>query len=203
MSRGGIHVLEIVDAACDDALARHIVQMTAALRATGARVSALCDSGLPASARLRDAGLDVLDAPLVDAPRWRTVQVATAWIGQQGVGVLHAHGGGAHALGALVGAITERPVLASIRDAAIPMLDLEAHRLGPWSHLALHHEGAFRQATTLGIAHARSTRVDDDPATTVELLLRLATSGDGGAVGAWPPPSTGGAADTVRLREWR
>ena len=200
MSRAGIHVLELVDAACDDALARHIVQMTAALRATGARVSALCDSGLPASARLRDAGLDVLDAPLADAPRWRTVQVATAWIGQQGVGVLHAHGGGAHALGALVGAITERPVLASIRDGAIPMLDLEAHRLGPWSHLAIHEDGAFRQAATLGIARARSTRVDDDPATTVHLLLRLAMSGHTEAAGVWPPPSTAATRDGARLR---
>lgn len=199
MSRAGIHVLELVDAACDDALARRIVGLAAALRAAGARVSALCDHGL-ATAGLRDSGLDLLDAPLADAPRWRTVQVATAWIAQQRVGVLHAHGGGAHALGALVGAITERPVLASIRDAAIPMLDLEAHRLGPWSHLALHHDGAFRQAATLGIAHARSTRVDDDPATTVELLLRLAMSGESAAAGEWPPRVAAAAGDGARLR---
>ena len=200
MSRGGIHVLEIVDAACDDALARRIVGLVAALRAAGARVSALCDHELPASARLRDAGLDVLDAPLADAPRWRTVQVATAWIGQERVGVLHAHGGGAHALGALVGAITERPVLASIPGAAIPMLDLEAHRLGPWSHLALHDEGAFRQAATLGVTRARSLRVDDDPVTTARILLQLATSGDADAVAVWPPRSPAAPADSARLR---
>jgi len=198
VSRAALHVLELVDAACDAALARHIVALAAALRASGARVSALCDDELPASARLCDAGLDVLHAPLGDAPRWRTVQVATAWIGQEHVGVMHAHGGGAHALGALVGAVTERPVLASIRGPAIPMLDLEAHRLGPWSHLALHDEGAFRQAVTLGVARARSLRVDDDPATTAEVLRRLARGDDADAAAVWPPRSTA-AADGARL----
>jgi hypothetical protein len=178
VSRAGIHVLQLVDAACDAALARHIAALAAVLRTAGARVSALCDQHLPAAEQLRAGGLDLLEAPLGDAPRWRTVQVATAWIGQEHVTVLNAHGGGAHALGALVGAITERPVVASIRGTEIPMLDLEAHRLGAWSHLAVREDGAFHQADTLGIARSRCTRVGDDPAATAELLLQLATAGD-------------------------
>jgi hypothetical protein len=85
-----------------------------------------------------------------------------------------AHGGGAHALGALVGAITERPVLASIGGDEIPMLDLDAHRLGPWSPLVVGHDRASRQAATLGIARTRITRVDHDAQGTAELLARRA-----------------------------
>lgn len=200
MSRARVHVLELVDAACDDALARHVVALAGALRAAGARVSAICDEGVSAAALLRDAGLDVLDAPLGDAPRWRSVQVATAWVGQEDVHVLHAHGGGAHALGALVGAITERPVLASIRGPAIPMLDLEAHRLATWSHLAVHDEGAFRQAVTLGVARARITRVEDGPAKSAELLLRLASSVAAEEPGVRPHRPAAAATDGARLR---
>ena len=47
----------------------------------------------------------MLEVPLGDYPRWRTVQVASAWVEQEQVDVLHAHGGGAHALGAIVGAL--------------------------------------------------------------------------------------------------
>ena len=188
MSRTGVHVLEVIDAACDDALAQRIVALAARLRAAGARVSALCHHDLPAAAVLRATGLDVLDAPLDDAPRWRTVQIASAWIAQQSVDVLHAHGGGAHALCALVGAITERPVLASIRGPAIPMLDLEAHRLGPWSHIAVEDDAAWRQAATLGIARPRIVRVDADPCAGVDVLLKLARSreADGAAVLSHP-----------------
>jgi hypothetical protein len=178
VSRTSVHVLEMIDAACDDALAQRIVALTAQLRAAGARVSALCHQDVPAAARLRGGGIDLVVAPLDDAPRWRTVQIASAWIAQEDVDVLHAHGGGAHALGALVGAITERPILASIRGPAVPMLDLEAHRLGPWSHIAVDDEAALRQAATLGIARHRIARVDDAPRATIDLLLRLASSGD-------------------------
>jgi hypothetical protein len=200
VSRTGVHVLEMIDAACDDALAQRIVALAAQLRAAGARVSALCHQDLPLAARLR-GGIDVLVAPLDDAPRWRAVQIASAWIAQEDVDVLHAHGGGAHALGALVGAITERPVLASIRGPALPMLDLEAHRLGPWSHIAVDGEAALRQAATLGIARHRIARVDGAPRATADLLLRLASSVD--AERATVPPRRAVAvhpADGSRMR---
>jgi glycosyltransferase involved in cell wall biosynthesis len=115
----------------------------------------LCPFESHVTAALRDAGCDVLIAPVRDDPVWLTVQLAAAFVDDCGVDVVHAHLANAHVLGALVSALTERPCLATIHGRTVSMLDLEAHRMSESMHMSVVCQAAYHHALALGVPRER------------------------------------------------
>lgn len=181
---GGCHALVLVGYADRVPAARSVVR---ALQRAAIRVSVLCE---PAdAAALRDAPIDgaLLVCALGDDPPWPSVRNAAGYASTQGVDVLVALGARAHVLGVLAGALCAVDCVALVREDQVPMLDLEAHRLGGRGHLVIERASALEHARLLGVAAERlhgmpgdgdATRPGDDLAA---LLRRLA------ARGAQPP----------------
>jgi len=71
-----IHVLEILGNAIVGGMETFVTRLVAELPRERFRISALCPFESHVTAALRDAGADVLIAPVRDDPIWLTVQLA-------------------------------------------------------------------------------------------------------------------------------
>lgn len=150
-----LHVLELLGNAIVGGMETFVTRLVGALPQDAFRVTALCPFEGHVSDALRDAGADVVIAPVRDDPAWLTVQLATAIVHDEAVDVLHAHLANAHVLGALVSALTERPCLATIHGRTVPMLDFEAHRLTDAMHVSVVCRAAYSHARAIGVARDR------------------------------------------------
>jgi glycosyltransferase involved in cell wall biosynthesis len=146
-----LHVLEILGNAITGGMETFVVRLVQSLARERYRVSALCPFESHVTTALRDAGAEVLIAPVRDDPLWSTVQLAASFALDEDVDVLHAHLANAHVLGALVSALTDRPCLATIHGSSVSMLDLEAHRMVERMHMSVVCRAAYGQARALGV----------------------------------------------------
>jgi len=150
-----IHVLEILGNAIVGGMETFVTRLVAELPRERFRISALCPFESHVTAALRDAGADVLIAPVRDDPIWLTVQLASSFVIDEDVDVVHAHLANAHVLASLVTGLTDRPSLATIHGRSVPMLDLEAHRMSERMHMSVVCRAAYSHARAVGVARER------------------------------------------------
>lgn len=150
-----LHVLEILGNAIVGGMETFVTRLVRELARERIRMSALCPFESHVTAALRDAGCDVIIAPVRDDPVWLTIQLAASFVDDCHVDVLHAHLANAHVLGALVSALTDRPCLATIHGRTVSMLDLEAHRLSERMHMSVVCRAAYAHARAIGVARDR------------------------------------------------
>jgi glycosyltransferase involved in cell wall biosynthesis len=152
---GRVHVLEILGNAIVGGMETFVTRLVHALPAESFRVSALCPFESHVTDALREAGADIIVAPVRDDPVWLTVQLAAAFVEDEAVHVLHAHLANAHVLGSLVSALTGRPCVATIHGRTVPMLDFEAHRMTDAMHMSVVCRAAYGHARAIGVARDR------------------------------------------------
>lgn len=150
-----LHVLEILGNAIVGGMETFVTRLVQALPAESFRVSALCPFESHVTEALREAGADILIAPVRDDPVWQTVQLAAAFVDDEAVDVLHAHLANAHVLGSLVSALTGRACLATIHGRMVPMLDFEAHRMSDAMHMSVVCRAAYGHARAIGVPRER------------------------------------------------
>ena len=150
-----VHVLEILGNAIVGGMETYVVRLVRELVRSDFRVSALCPFESHVTDALRAAEADVLVAPVRDDPEWPSIECAAQFVLDHAVDVMHAHLQNAHALGALVAALTARPCLATIHGRAVPMLDFEAHRMSEGMHLSVVCRAAESHALAIGVARDR------------------------------------------------
>jgi glycosyltransferase involved in cell wall biosynthesis len=100
--------------------------------------------------RLRLAGAAVEIVSMPEDPLWSSIQAVCALVRQGRIDVLHAHLPNAHVLAALVGAVCDRPVLATVHGRQLLATDLEVHRATA-SHLALVCRHSHLQALGMDV----------------------------------------------------
>lgn len=150
-----LHVLQILGNAVVGGMEISVTRVVREWRGEPIRVSALCPFESRVTALLREAGANVLIAPIRDDPVWSSVQLAAAFVVDERVDVVHAHLANAHALGALVSGLTARPCLATIHGRTVSLLDLEAHRLADDMHMSVVCQAAYAHARAVGVARER------------------------------------------------
>ena len=150
-----VHVLEILGNAIAGGMESCVTRLVRELPRERFRISALCPFESRVTTALRDAGCDVLIAPVRDDPVWLSVELAATFVEDGDVDVVHAHLANAHVLGALVSALTERPCLAAIHGRTVSMLELEAHRISEWMHMSVVCRAAYCHARALGVSRER------------------------------------------------
>ena len=173
-----LHVLDVAAHADTSALLGRID----ALERHGVRVSVLCAAAAQAEAVRQGTRRSVLIGALDDDPWWTTIRLAASWSQQERVDVLRAHDSASHVLAVLAGALCECATVALLGSAEVPMLDLEAHRMGDAAYLCAPCEAALAHARAIGVSPARLQLVDRGwPAEVqdlamVDLLRRAALS---------------------------
>ena len=150
-----LHVLEILGNAIVGGMETFVTRLVRELAQERYRVSALCPFESHVTTALREAGSDVIIAPVRDDPVWLTVQLAASFVVDCDVDVVHAHLANAHVLGSLVSGLTERPCLATIHGRTVSMLDLEAHRMSDRMHMSVVCRAAYSHARAVGVASER------------------------------------------------
>ena len=150
-----LHVLEILGNAIVGGMETFVTRLVRELPRERFRVSALCPFESHVTSALRDAGSDVMIAPVRDDPEWLSVQLAASFVVDCDVDIVHAHLANAHVLGSLVSGLTERPCLATIHGRTVSMFDLEAHRLSERMHMSVVCRAAYRHARAIGVARER------------------------------------------------
>jgi len=176
-----VHVLEILGNAIVGGMETYVNRLVRGLLPRNFRVTVLCPFTSPMTSALAAAGCDVIVAPITDDPRWATIQLAATLVVEQDIDVIHANLANAHALAALVSAVTGRPCLATIHGRAMSLLDLEAHRLITTAHMTVVCQAAYYHALALGVdpqrLHHIANGVEMDeriqPATSVHDTLGL------------------------------
>jgi len=146
-----VHVLEILGNAIVGGMETYVNRLVRALLPRNFRVTILCPFASPMTSALADVGCDVIVAPITDDPKWATIQLATTLVAKHDIDVIHANLANAHALAALVSAVTGRSCLATIHGRAMSLLDLEAHRLSANAHLTVVCQSAYYHALSLGV----------------------------------------------------
>lgn len=146
-----LHVLHLLGNAIVGGMETTVIRLARELPRDVFRLTALCPFEGAVTSALREADCDVLIGAVRDDPVWATVQMATTFVHDEGVDVLHAHLSNAHVLGALVSSLTGRPCAATIHGRAVPMLDLEAHRFAEAMHLCVVCGIAYSHARALGV----------------------------------------------------
>jgi glycosyltransferase involved in cell wall biosynthesis len=150
-----LHVLEMLGNAIVGGMETYVVRLVRAWPRSEFRVTALCPFESRVTKALRDADVDVLIAPIRDDPPWPTIELAAQLVVDHDVDVMHAHLANAHVLASLVSSLTGRPCVATIHGRAVPMLDLEAHRMSDAMHLSVVCRAAESHALALGVARDR------------------------------------------------
>jgi len=123
-----VHVLQVLGNAIVGGMEMSLIRLARELPRASFRVSVLCPFESFITSELRNAGCDVLIAPVRSDPGWESIQTAATYVVDEHVDVVHAHLSNAHVLGALVSSLTERPCVATVHGRSVTMLDLEAHR---------------------------------------------------------------------------
>lgn len=177
-----VHVLEILGNAIVGGMETYVNRLVRGLLPRNFGVTILCPFASRMTAALADAGCDVVVAPISDDPRWATIQLATTLVAKRNIDVIHANLSNAHALAALVSAVTGRACLATIHGRAMSLLDLEAHRLTENAHMTVVCQAAYYHALALGVdprrLHHIANGVDIDertirPAASLHNILGL------------------------------
>lgn len=106
------------------------------------------------TARLRTLGCPVQVVKLGEEIAWPSLQTLCTLIQLHEIDVLHAHLPQAHALAALAGRLTHRPVLTTIHGRVMSPLDLEVQRLAG-THLCVVHRAAWLHALAAGVSRKR------------------------------------------------
>jgi len=150
-----VHVLQVLGNAIVGGMEMSLIRLARELPRASFRVSVLCPFESFITSELRNAGCDVLIAPVRSDPGWESIQTAATYVVDEHVDVVHAHLSNAHVLGALVSSLTERPCVATVHGRSVTMLDLEAHRLLDTMHLCVVCNVAYNHARTLGVARER------------------------------------------------
>jgi glycosyltransferase involved in cell wall biosynthesis len=150
-----LHVLEILGNAIVGGMETYVVRLVREWSRSDIHVTALCPFESHVTEALREAGADVLIAPIRDDPPWLTIELAAQFVVDHDVDVMHAHLANAHALASLVSSLTERPGLATIHGRGVPMLDLEAHRMSDAMHMSVVCRAAESHALAIGVARDR------------------------------------------------
>lgn len=151
---GRIRVLQIVGNGIVGGMESVVLRLVEGLPRERFLVSALVPFEGVFSERLRALDIDCHALPMPDNPLWSSVQNACALVQAGGIDVIHAHLTNAHLLAALVGRLTQRPVLATVHGRQLGVADLEAHRLAD-THIATVCRSSELHALGLGVDPAR------------------------------------------------
>jgi len=147
-----INVLEVAGNGIIGGMEISLLRLAQRLPRERVAITALCPFEGPLTQRLRRLGVDVFIAPMeAEEASWTAVQIARSLVQSRDVHVLHAHLANAHLLAGLTGALTRRPVLATIHGRSATLLDFEVQRVAG-SHLHLVSRQAHLHALGLGIA---------------------------------------------------
>jgi glycosyltransferase involved in cell wall biosynthesis len=150
-----VHVLEILGNGIVGGMETFATRLVRELAGERFRISAICPFESHVTAALREAGSEVIIAPVHDDPVWLTVQLVASFVADCGVDIVHAHLANAHVLGSLVSALTDRPCLATIHGRTVSMLDFEAHRMSDRMHMSVVCRAAYGHARALGVSRER------------------------------------------------
>ena len=146
------HVLEIAGNGIIGGMEISLLRLAQWLPRERFALTVLCPFEGPLTQRLRRLGIEVFIAPMpAEEASWAAVQVARSLVQSRDVHVLHAHLGNAHLLAGLTGALTRRPVLATVHGRNVTLLDLEVQRAAG-THLHLVSRQAHLHALGLGVA---------------------------------------------------
>ena len=150
-----LRVLEMLGNAIVGGMETYVLRLVREWPRNEFHVSALCPFESHVTQALREAGVDVLIAPIRDDPAWHSIELAAHFVVEHDVDVMHAHLANAHVLASLVSSLTERPCLATIHGRAVPMLDFEAHRMADAMHMNVVCRAAESPALAIGVARDR------------------------------------------------
>jgi glycosyltransferase involved in cell wall biosynthesis len=169
-----IHILEILGNAITGGMEIQVSKLIQHLPTDKFRVTCLCPYESALTTKLRQAGFEVFIAPIEDNPTWRSIETATGFIRRQQVDLIHAHLLNAHTLGAVVGGLTDTPVVATVHSMKIESQELSVHRLAG-THLLVVCQAAYSQALAVGVAPDKLTLIYNGVDTDV-----FTPDGDGG-----------------------
>jgi glycosyltransferase involved in cell wall biosynthesis len=142
-----IHVLQLVG---DGGIERAVLRLVERLPRERFRTSAVLPHECRFADQLRHLGADVAVMAMAGDPPWASIQGVAALVRHAGVDVLHAHGPQAHALAALAGHLTGRPVLATIHAQQLATMDVEAQRSAA-THVSVACRHTYYHALAMGI----------------------------------------------------
>ncbi len=151
MSSPRIHVLEVVGNAIVGGMEKCVERLVERLPRNRFSVTALCPFESAFTVQLRKTGIEVLVTPMPEDLSWTSIQMTAALVKARGVNLLHAHLPNAHLLAAMVGRLTETPVLTTIHGRQVTLVDLEVHRAAN-THLSVVCQQSYLHALGLGIA---------------------------------------------------
>ena|SRR5690242_16685973 len=111
-----VHVLHLLGNAIVGGMEASVIRLARELPQTSFRMSVLCPFESFVTSELRNAGCNVLIAPVRDNPSWEAAQTAATFVLDEHVDVVHAHLANAHVLGAVVSSLTHRRALQRFTD---------------------------------------------------------------------------------------
>lgn len=145
-----VRLLEIVGNAIVGGMETYVQRLLERLPRDRFEVTVLCPWESRHSEALRQLGVEVLITPIPDEPCWSSITFAASLVRARGIDLIHCHLTNAHLLGALVGRLTDTPVLATVHGREVTIGDLEAHRLAG-TQLCVVCRPAHFQALALGV----------------------------------------------------
>ncbi len=149
-TRAPLRVLQVVGNAIVGGMESWVQRLVEQLPRERFEFWALCPFESAFTEKLRALGATVHVAPLPDDPPWTTVQMAASIVQHARIDVLHAHLPKAHLLAGLAGALTQRPVVATVHGRFLSTLDLEVHHFAR-SHLSVVCHASYFHALSLGV----------------------------------------------------
>lgn len=148
--RRPLRVLQVVGNAIVGGMESWVLRLVERLPRERFEFWALCPFESGFTDRLRALGATVHVAPLPDDPPWTTVQMTASIVQHAGIDLLHAHLPKAHLLAGMAGALTGRPVVATVHGRFLSTLDLEVHHFTR-SHLSVVCPASHFHALALGV----------------------------------------------------
>lgn len=145
-----VNVMEIIGNAIVGGMESYVSRLVAHLPADKFTVTCVCPFESRFTDNLRLLGGDVVVTAIQDDPTWAAIQTITALTRAKAIDVIHAHLPNAHVLAALVGKLSDTPVLATVHGRAISSMDLEIHRAAG-THLSVVCRAAYLNAFGNGV----------------------------------------------------
>ncbi|MCA9872090.1 MAG: glycosyltransferase, partial [Anaerolineales bacterium] len=151
------HVLEVLGNAIVGGMENYVRSLVNVLPPDLFKVTCLCPYESPITADLRRMGHEVFITPMDPNPSWQSVQTTVGIIRTQGIHLLHAHLPCAHMLAGLSGALTGRPVLATLHG----MSDKQTIGIQQVteSHLMVICQAAQMEALACGVPRSKVTLI--------------------------------------------
>lgn len=145
-----VKLLQIVGNAIVGGMETYVQRLLERLPRDRFEVTVLCPWESRHSEALRQLGVEVLITPIPDEPCWSSIVFAASLVRTRHIDLIHCHLTNAHLMGALVGRLTDTPVLATVHGRELTIGDLEAHRLAG-TQLCVVCRPAHLQALVLGV----------------------------------------------------